>query len=323
MNLSSDLYKNPIGAYYFKYEGDDLILLRLYKIKTKNRYLFVDENNKKVSLSKLQFSEFTMLAPDGILVHVLASDPNQGVDTVCLLYRMEDIEESNIPVPLPYAVCRQNIIDPFEMLLNNNPNKTIVGVSISQDTTPEGFDFKSVCMASGIRYQKLHFIYKDDTFEDMFRFINEELFDKSLKVIKEVMDESDNIKFEGFKDTYRELLEENDFMYDFRRAFKIVRINFTIDTSVKSWTEDGIYKISEKEVNIIESITKHQVINPILIKYDKTVDLEAIKRHYIVFEDLNKKIYVISYDKGNYINREYDALSDQRDKELLLKKMYK
>lgn len=320
MDKASRLYKQPIGAYFFKYEGNELILLRLYKVKSKNRFLLKDKDNNKVSLTKEQFEEFSMLEPDGVIVHVLASDPAQGVDTLCLLYKMEDLNNDN---NIPYAVCRQNIIDPFEMLLNNDPNVTYVGVSISRDTSPEGFDYSSVCMAAGIRDQRINFVYKDDSFEDIMAFVNEEIFDKALNIIKTHMDESDIMKYRGFKNTYRELLIENDFMYDFRRAFNIVRINFAIDKSVDSWTKDGIYIISDREIRIIEGITKHEVISPVLIKYDKTVDLSEIKRSYIIFEDLNKDIYIISYDKGNYINREYDSLIDQRDKQLLQNKLRK
>ena len=321
MNKSSKLYKYPIGAYFFKYEKDDLILLRLWKVKDKNRYIMKDMNNNiSVRLTKDQFESYTMLEPDGLIVHVLASDPMQGIDTLCMLYKLEDIDNN---IPEPYAVCRQNIIDPFETLLNNDPKKTYVGVSISRDTAPEGFDFKSVCMAAGIREQRMHFVYKDDSLDDILLFANQVMYDKSLHLIKEHMDDDDNMKYEGFKNTYRELLEENDFMYDFRRAFNILRINLPIDTSIDRWTENGIYKISNEEVRSIESITKHQIIDPVLIEYDKSIDLDEIKRSYIIFEDANKKLYVISYNKGNYINREYDALSDQRDKDLLLKKIYK
>ena len=322
MNKESKLFDKPLGAYYFKYEGNDLILLRLYKVKTKNRFILKDGENRKVSLTKDQLSEFTMLEPDGLMVHVIASDPVQGSDTICLLYRMDDLNNGDNE---PYAVCRQNIIDPFEILLNNDPNKTIVGVSISKDTAPEGFDFKTVYAATGIKYQQINFIYKDDSFEDIMSFVNEEAFDKTLKIVSDILDDDEDcrIKFSGYNSTYRDLLTQNDFMYDFRRAFNIVRFNFAIDKSIDRWNEDGIYKISDKEIKSIEGVTKHQVISPILIKYDKSVDLSEIKRSYIVFEDTNKDIYVISYDKGNYINREYDALSDQRDKELLQNKMYK
>lgn len=319
MNKASKLYNYPIGAYFFKYENEELILLRLYKVKDKNRYLFRDKNNKKVMLNKEQYESFTMLNPDGLIVHVLASDPNQGIDTLCMLYRMDDIDKN---IMEPYAVCRQNIVDPFEMLLNSDPNKTYVGVSISKDTAPEGFDYMSVCAANGIRDQKVHFVYKDDTFEDIMSFVNHTIFDKALQIIKSHMDDFDIMKFEGFKDTYKELLQENDFMYDFRRAFNIIRINFTIDKSVERWT-DSIYKISAEEIKTIEGITKHLVMAPVLVKYDKSINLEKIEKSYIVFEDLDKGIYVISYDKGNYINREYDSLEDHRDKELLLNKIYK
>lgn len=320
MKKHSKLYKHPIGAYFYKYEEDELIVLRLYKIKNENNFLFKDKQNNKIALSKEQFEEFTMVKPDGLVIHVLASDPNQGLDTLCFLYKIEDIDNN---VQEPYAVCRQNIVDPFEMLLNNDPTKTYVGVSISRDTCPEGYDFKSVCMAAGIRHQRIHFVYKDDSFEDIMSYVNENLFNKTLGIIRDHMDESDILRFIGFKDTYRDLLKENDFMYDFRRAFNIIRINIDIDTSIESWTEDGIYKISNEEIEIIEGITKHEVIAPIVIKYDRTIDIEKIKRSYILFEDSNENIYILSYDKGNYINREYDALEDQRDKELLQKKIAK
>lgn len=321
MNKNSKLYKYPIGAYFFKYVNDNLVLLRLWKVKDKNRYLMKDMETKiTVRMNKDEFETYTMLEPDGLIVHVLASDPMQGIDTLCMLYKLEDINNN---VPEPYAVCRQNIIDPFEMLLNNDPKKTYVGVSISKDTAPEGFDYNSVCCAAGIREQRMHFVYKDDSLDDILTFSNQLIYNKALGIIKEHMDDSDNIKYIGFKSTYKELLEENDFMYDFRKAFGIIRINLAINTSIERWTDNGIYKFDYKEIETIESIIKHQVIDPVLIKYDKTIDLEEIKRSYIIFEDINKKIYIVSYDKGNYINREYDALSDQRDRDLLLKKIYK
>lgn len=314
MDKASKLYKQPIGAYFFKYENEELILLRLYKVKSENTFLLRDKQRNKVVLTKKQLEEFSMLEPDGLIIHVLASDKNYGIDTICFLYKIEDLNNN---INEPYAVCRQNIIDPFEMLLNNDANKIHVGVSISRDTAPEGFDFKSLSIAAGVRDQRVHFVYKDDSFEDIMSFVNESLYDKALGIIKSHMDDDDNLKYIGFEDSYRQLLISNDFMYDFRKAFGIVRIKLDIDTSIDSWTDNGIYKISDEEIKIIESLTKHRVIAPILIKYDKTIDLSEIKRSYLFFEDLNQKLYIISYDKGDYINREYDALEDQRDKELL------
>lgn len=324
MKKTSKLYEFPIGAYFFKYEDIDdkkeLILLRLYEVKSKNTFILKDKQKNKIVLSKKQLEEFTRLEPDGLIIHVLASDPLEGIDTLCILYRMDDINNN---IYDPYAVCRQNIIDPFETLLNNKENTIIVGASISRDTSPEGFDFKSIYSAAGIRDQKIHFIYKDDSFEDIMSFVNEKLYDKALKIIKDHMDESDNIKYKGFNDSYRSLLKENDFMYDFRRAFNFIRIKLNISNNTDHWTDDGIYKISRDEITIIESLTKHLVNNPILIKYDKTIDLNEIKRSYILFEDLSEKLYIVSYDKGEYINREYDSLEDQRDKDLLLNVIHK
>ena len=237
MKNKSKLFQHAIGGYFFKYEDNELIMLRLYKIKSKNTFLLKDKQKNKVVLSKKQFEEFTLLEPDGLIVHVLASDPQHGIDTVCLLYRMKDINDN---INEPYAVCRQNIIDPFETLLNNNSNITYVGVSISKDTAPEGFDYSSVCIAAGIRSQKIHFIYKEDILDDILSFVNEEIYDKALSIVKTHMNEFDNIKYKGFNDSYRSLLTENDFMYDFKRAFEIIRINLTIDNSIERWTEDGI-----------------------------------------------------------------------------------
>lgn len=314
MRKESKLYEQPIGAYFFKYEKDELILLRLYKVKDENTFLLKDKQKSKVVLTKEQLEEFTMIEPDGLIIHVLASDPQHGVDTLCMLYKIEDIDNN---VMEPYAICRQNVIDPFETILNNDSSKIYVGVSMSRDTAPADFDFKSLCTAAGVRDQKINFVYKDDSFEDIMSFVHESLYNKALNIIKSHMSKDDRSTYIGFESTYRQLLIDNDFMYDFRRAFNIVRLNLTIDTSIDSWTEDGIYKISDKEIKTVESLTKHQVIAPILIKYDKSVDIDSIKRDYLFFEDLNKELYIISYEKGEYINREYDSLEDQRDRELL------
>lgn len=325
MNKASKLYKYPIGAIFYKKEKDNdgnniFVLLRLYKVKSKNTFLLRDKQNNKVVLSKKQLDEFTMLEPDGLIVHVLASDPQQGIDTLCLLYRSRDIDNN---ITEPYAVCRQNIIDPFETLLNNDKSTIIVGVSMSKDTAPVDFDYKSLCLAAGVRDQKIHFVYKDDNLDDILSFVNEDLYDKALNIIKSHMTDIDSIKYKGFCDSYRSLLLDNDFMYDFRRAFGIIRVKLSINTSINSWTEQGIYKITTKEINILESLTKHVILNPILIKYDYSIDLSEIRRTYILFEDLNNDIYIISYDKGEYINREYDALDDKRDKDLLLNVIHK
>lgn len=314
MKKESKLYEQPIGAYFFKYEKDELILLRLYKVKDENTFLLKDKQKNKVVLTKEQLEEFTMIEPDGLIIHVLASDPQHGVDTLCMLYKIEDIDNN---IMEPYAICRQNVIDPFETILNNDSSKIYVGVSMSRDTAPADFDFKSLCTAAGVRDQKINFVYKDDSFEDIMSFVHESLYNKALNIIKSHMSKDDRSTYIGFESTYRQLLIDNDFMYDFRRAFNIVRLNLTIDTSIDSWTEDGIYKISDKEIKTVESLTKHQVIAPILIKYDKSVDIDSIKRDYLFFEDLNKELYIISYEKGEYINREYDSLEDQRDRELL------
>lgn len=314
MKKESKLYEQPIGAYFFKYEKDELILLRLYKVKDENTFLLKDKQKNKVVLTKEQLEEFTMIEPDGLIIHVLASDPQHGVDTLCMLYKIEDIDNN---VMEPYAICRQNVIDPFETILNNDSSKIYVGVSMSRDTAPADFDFKSLCTAAGVRDQKINFVYKDDSFEDIMSFVHESLYNKALNIIKSHMSKDDRSTYIGFESTYRQLLIDNDFMYDFRRAFNIVRLNLTIDTSIDSWTEDGIYKISDKEIKTVEGLTKHQVIAPILIKYDKSVDIDSIKRDYLFFEDLNKELYIISYEKGEYINREYDSLEDQRDRELL------
>ena len=156
MKRESKLYEQPIGAYYFKYENDDLVLLRLYKVKDENTFLLKDKQKNKVVLTKEQLEEFTMIEPDGLIIHVLASDPRQGVDTICMLYKIDDVDNN---VMEPYAVCRQNIVDPFETILNNDSNKIYVGVSMSRDTAPADFDFKSLYMASGVRDQKINFVY--------------------------------------------------------------------------------------------------------------------------------------------------------------------
>ena len=121
--------------------------------------------------------------------------------------------------------------------------------------------------------------------------------------------------------TYRELLENNDFMLDFKAAFGIVRFKMSINKSLDKWDDNGIYKISPNEVSFIEDIIKHEIINPILIKYDRSIDLSKIDRTYILFEDLNKELFVISYEKGEYVNRPYDTLDDKRDRDLLIQKL--
>ena len=49
-----------------------------------------------------------------------------------------------------------------------------------------------------------------------------------------------------------------------------------------------------------------------VIPYNFTINLNEIKRSYILVKDINEDLYIVAYDKGEYINK--DMRKDFREK---------
>lgn len=297
-----------LGDKFYKYneESDNIDIIRISKIQNENLFSCKDSKGAIIKISKeVLMDEYTRLKPDGILAFSIVNLEDKMKDVIVALYRSKDLDEGNL---LPYCACRQNIFDMFTNQVQKG--KTMyVGVSVSQDTILEDTPFEIVLACNGIEYVNHVSVYLDDTLDEILSFVNKKKFDL---VLTNLYNNVTNNDVKGYCKTLEQLLVENDFMYDFLSAYNIIRVNYPIDKDVE--------ELDQFRREYLEGLIKEEMFKTYVIKYDKEIDLKKIKRSYVLISDKNKEIFIVAYDKGEYINREYSKnIKDKRDAVAMLK----
>ena len=101
-------------------------------------------------------------------------------------------------------------------------------------------------------------------------------------------------------------------MYDFLSAYDVYPLNFKMEV-----LEDST--IPEEQIKELEDLLKFEIKEILVVKYDKGIDLNAIEHKYILAADIDEDIYVVAYKRGDYINRPYDNMHDNTERDKLLK----
>lgn len=300
-----------LGDKFYTYDAqeDKFDVYRVTRIKNENSFVLQHQEKKQTIKASKDFikDNYTKLKPDGYISFAIV-DLQDGIkDTIISLYRMKDLENGE---EVPYAACRQNIYDLFTNQIKER-NKTYIGVSISKDTVPEGTPYEIVLSCNGISYNNMVSVYIDDTLDTVLSMVKEEKYDLVLKTLKNNM--TDNT-IHGNCETLRQLLIENNFMYDFYNAFNIVKIPFDIEVIEET------YELIPYQREILEDCLKVEMFKTYVLEYDREIDLKKIQRDYVLISDINDKLFVVAYDKGKYINRYYQQnIKDKRDVVTMLK----
>lgn len=303
---------NKTGAKFYTYnEGEDepevIRVCKVDEVKKIVKVIDVKGTKRQVNFDRL-INEYRQLSPDGILNISIVKNKNVS-DVIVSLGRYVYNEDDG---SLPYAVCRQLIYDVFGNYASMSKkvydygNKIYSGMSISQDTCPVNVSFKDVLSCDKLIENRSILVYRDDTLKDIFSIISTKKYDSILRNTKELSESTDLGTFNpgdipvGFCSTLKELLESNNFMYDFRRAFHIMEVPYHI--------EESDIKLSYENVLYIENEIKANIMNTYMIKYTREIDLKDIKRDYMLVSsaaDKFKDLYIVAFDKyrGEYVPR--------------------
>ena len=289
---NKNIHKIYTGSKFYRYiDGqDDPEVIRIRNIDyDKNLVKFMNSNNDKMKMSyDILSKNYKMLAPDG-LISFSCVQVNENPDVIIALKPFPKTEEDYAKMNnLPYAICRQMVTDFFA---NTGPSiefeDAILGVSVSQDTCPANIDFNLMLACSSLDFTKMVAVYLDDTLEDILSLFDNSRFDA---VFEELSKRYPNIK--GIVNSLEVLMRANDFMYDFRKCFKIVEIPFAVNEETEGLSKENIdYLSRELKVNIVETY---------IIRYSRTIDLSKIKRDYILAssaQEEHKHVYLVGYDK--------------------------
>lgn len=297
--------KQSGDKFYRINDEGNLEILRLKKIKNSDCYSMInDETKEKIKLSQKQLDEYTKLIPDGIIFFTICDMGLGSKDVVITLFRNKDLQEKN---PEPYAVCRQNITDIFHLVESKNEkNIKYLGCSVSQDTNPIGANFQDAYRCNGIIESHAVSVYLDDDLDTILSYAPMSKFDA---ILKEIYSKAKDM-FLGLEQSVKDLLVHNDFMYDFTRAFNVVRVNTIIDQVPD---KNDVYILTDEQKYAIEESIKTSIDILIVMKYDYSIKLDNIKYSYLLISDKENNTYVVIFNRNGYINREYDKLDDKRD----------
>lgn len=294
----NEIAKTGIGSKYYRYldEQSEPEIVRIYSTNlNKNEVKYYDTNWNKHSMYVKDFLEtYRRLKQDGII----------GISSVKVDKSDDVIIALGIPnkgdTKLPYVVCRQCVYDFF----TNNARKTddivYVGVSVSQETCPANIDFGLMLSCNEMNFTSWVNVYLDDTIDDIMRITRTKRYDDVLRNIASISPMVNNTKASGYQTSVRDLLVNNNFMYDFHKAFDVIEVPSHIDEETEGLDLVNIlYLENELKVNIMETY---------VIPYTREIDLRTIKRKYVLVTsaaDKFDKVYIVGYDvpDGEYVPR--------------------
>ena len=302
---------------YYKWINDDIEELIICKIfndsKYKVRYTKGEHTGDTATITDTELSEYTKLTPDGCISFSVVSLQKIKDVMVCII-RTKDKSVS----ALPYAVCRQCVLDLFAKQLYD---KDYCGISISMDSCPADVPFNEYFGCEKIDYSYLVSYYIGDSLDyilslfkhDKFNTVLEELFRDHCMYISnnnKYIAESykSKVEVDGYCKELTTLLSLNNFEYDLYKAFDIIRLDIPKDQLI----DDNV--LSEYATVILSNILQVHIAKSLVIPYDKDIDLKEIKRSYVLITDADGVVYVVAYTgtKFNLPLEQYESYDNIR-----------
>lgn len=297
--------KLNLGDKFYKVdESENIKIVRVEKIKT-NSIIVIDENNNKLSITKEELDTYTKLKPDAYITFSIVTLEQNMKDIIVSMHRRKDIDDG---IQTPYAACRQSILDLFANQIIKD-DRYYIGCSMSKDTCPPDVEYEIILSCNSINKMYMVSAYIDDSLEDWLKVIPVSKFDE---VLRNINGKIDNVH--GYSETLKDLLETNCFMYDFHKGFNIDTVPFEVKYN------EVTLELDSNQTTYLEDLYKNEMFKTYVIKFTKEISLDKIKRYYVLISDSNKDLYIIAYDRGEYLNRVYkQQIKDKRDLISLLK----
>lgn len=307
------LSKVILGSRYFKYDSrNELRVIKIVSyanIETANAILLRGTSavkRFKIPIAKLE-EDYTLLNPDAYVSFNIVSLQDNIEDVIVTINRLSDIAKGNNK---PYAVTRQNIINIHSTYIKAYENDHEIGMTLSIESCPEGFDFNIMTACNEIKKNITIAGYCDDNLEDILMCIKSKYIKDFNNILYTLYtDHINSIPKEyrmeamksgrihrGYCQTLKELLEYHEFMYDYERAFSIIKIP-ELDLINMKMSGDSIngFIVNSEALDIIEKTYSTKIYNPVFIKFDKDINLSLIKRDKLLIKDKHNTVYIVMY----------------------------
>ena len=283
--------------FYRSVDKDNFDLIRLERIKNEDCFVFTRDRNyrDKFKLTKEEFDQYTMINPHGYFTATTVVLDSGLKDVICTLHRASDINNDD---SIPYAVCRQSILDIFANLAKREDDTNVyIGLSMSKDTCPPDIDYVVMLLAKETLHSSAMAVYLDDSIDDIMHYIPTSRYNEVLMNMPQLqLDPSIGHQSVGHCFTLRQLLDYTEFIYDFKSGFGVQLLDTTLELN-----EDGI--MSEESIDAIQNALGFILYDPFGIEYGYDIDFNTIANDYVIVSDKSKKTYVVSYVKGEDIDK--------------------
>lgn len=299
-----------VGTKYQIYEGDELKIRRLYRIKSSGDYVLKErgiEQNFIVTPKELA-EKYVRLAPDAFLNIMISKEPSyEGTKVEDVYFCVNKATDLALGVKEPSLILRQNIYSRFKNMYNSLNNKLYIGecatiLNTTKEELSEYMTFEEISKQHAVA------TYIDDSEDDILTCIPNK-FKKDINATLLRIKSTVPKMCEGATETLKQLWEENDFIGNYKSLFNIIQIDFPIVLGKESYDANNYIVLNEKQKQRLENMLKRYISNIIVIKYDKDIDISKIvNTQHIVVSDLENKIYLIAYDvDGYYTENEEDV----------------
>lgn len=292
-----------LGSKYYRYdEQNNIEVIRIYKHNDLEVKVYLD--NDKDTKTKMTIEElnknYVRLNPHAILNFCIVKVGSDLDDVIVTMHKLSDL---NTGEPTPYCACRQNITDVFANQIRLTET-LYVGCSMSLATCPPDVDYRIMLACDQINKCVNLCTYMDDTLDDILGIIKTKEFDITLQALF-----VDHIKFQvknnptlsamknrlmayetynGYCKTLRTLLEQNNFMYDFYKAFEIEPITMEV-----TYDQNGV--LNAEVTKFISDLHEVNITSTLCMPYWYDIDLSKIDNTYTLIMDKNDKLYVVAY----------------------------
>ena len=313
-----------LGSKWYRYDKDgNLVVVRVVRhnsdtnvsvIRLKQKLDEIQSLEKrKIDIRDLE-DAYTMLNPDGYVTFNIVTIGNKEdgkpvQDVVITLHRLKDLNTGN---KVPYAVCRQNVINTYSTVIMKHSTDWEVGMTMSVETIPEGIDYNIMTACNTCDKVIAVAAYLDDNLEDIlglvkpkdlheYDFVLNELYKDHINNIPKLFREEACKApiHKGYCRYLAQLLDYTDFMYDFERAFGIAKINDIEinDECIEQGDLINGFIMKKPQLEIIEKAYGFKFINPIFMLFDKDINIDELSDEIALVKDCRNKIFLCNYIK--------------------------
>lgn len=282
-----------IGTKYQTFIDDESVIFRLLKIEN-DKYIFLDKNNKKVSIDTKEVESFAKINIDAVMNIMITKSDDGAKDVYICINKTSDLVNG---IERPSMILRQDIYSISKNTLSLDSN-VYVGECFTTLTAPSDEAFNELMDFTEIDHSFSIGLYVDDTMNEismLIKYISKD-FDKALVDIKKSHKEQiDSGIIKGYCENLTELMNSNNFITNFRMMFNIAQLDFPIRLD-NNCSEDGVITLNRKQLNKLQGFLAANITDVSVLKYDKDIDIsKLIRNNHMMVSDINGEIFLINY----------------------------